>query len=60
MAKFRTFRTIENQTDGKGRVTTVKCSNCSWNMPVDGEFDSDSAIQQIYSAFSAHDCGNHR
>jgi len=53
-------RTIEVQTDDHGRVTQVKCSNCCWTMTVNGNYDADSTIREMFNSFSDHDCENHR
>ena len=56
----KTAKRIENQSDENGQVTHVKCSNCCWKMVIDGPYDSDATIREIYASFSAHDCEQHR
>jgi hypothetical protein len=60
MAKRNGFRCIENIQDDHGQITHVKCSECSWKVPVDGAYSADEVICDLFTRFSSHDCEEHR
>ena len=56
----RVQRSIENMVDDEGNITHVKCTQCCWKKQVDGNYDQNEFIREVFGAFSAHTCDEHR
>ena len=60
MAKrIRPKRRIETLENDHGRITHVKCADCSWKVALSSEHCSDEDIRELFS-FWDHDCDEHR